>query len=56
MIIICKGNTSTPPRFWGWHVCNEEDFTETDKEHGWVKSTCTIYLTQKQLEQLQNND
>jgi len=53
-IIICKGSANTPPRFWSWAVCAEEEFTEVMKEHGIVRSECTKYLTREQLDFLNN--
>jgi hypothetical protein len=48
-IIISKGDAYTPERFWERAVCSEEEFTDTLKESGWVKSTCTKYLSTTQL-------
>jgi len=51
-IIICRGTANIPTRFWAWAVCVEEEFTKVMKEHGWVKSETTKYLTKEQLNYL----
>jgi len=55
-IIICKGEAFTPPRFWKWIVITEGGFTEIMKNHGWVKSECTKYLSSEQLTSLRESN
>lgn len=51
-IIVCNGDLHTPPRYWSWGVCKEEEFTEKLKENGWVKSDCIKYLNKEQIDYL----
>jgi hypothetical protein len=43
------GGNILPARFWNWAVCEEEEFTDAYKQHGWHRSDCEKYLTREQL-------
>lgn len=51
-IVICKGNSQEPSRFWDWAVCKKEEFNDAMKRDGWAKSDVKKYLTPNQLSYL----
>lgn len=54
-IILTKGGGLLPARFWSWGICTEYECNKKGfLEKGWVKSECTKYLTEEQLNYLTN--
>jgi hypothetical protein len=49
-IILCRGSALYPARFWWWGVGYENEYTDKDKENGYIISACRKYLTKEQIE------